>query len=52
MPLRAIRSRAFSSIDPEKSMPVTEHVRGYNAALMPVPTPTSSTRSLGPIFIR
>ena len=48
MPLRAMRSRAFSSIEPDRSMPVTEQSRGYRPALMPVPTPTSSTRSPGP----
>src|SRR6185436_16180948 len=44
-PLRSTRSRAFSSIGLDRSMPVTEQSDGYNAALMPVPTPTSSTRS-------
>ena len=51
-PLRAMRSRAFSSIELDRSMPVTEQSRGYSAALMPVPTPTSSTRSPGLIAIR
>ena len=45
--MRATRSRAFSSIGLDRSMPVTEQSRGYSAALMPVPTPTSSTRSPG-----
>ena len=45
--MRATRSRAFSSIEPDKSMPVTVQSRGYSAALMPVPMPTSSTRSPG-----
>ena len=51
-PLRATRSRAFSSIELDRSMPVTEQSRGYSAALMPVPTPTSSTRSPGLMPIR
>ena len=36
-PLRAMRSRAFSSIGADRSMPVTEQSRGYSDALMPVP---------------
>src|SRR6185295_15729223 len=52
MSLRATRSRAFSSMDPDRSIPVTMQSRGYSPALIPVPTPTSSTRSPGRIPIR
>ena len=49
---RQTRSWAFSSIELDRSMPTTEQSTGYRLALMPVPTPTSSTRSPGRIFIR
>ena len=52
MSLRAARSRAISSIDPLKSMPMTEQFFGYSDRLMPVPTPTSSTRSPGWMSMR
>ena len=47
VPLLATRSRAFSSIPAEKSMPVISVLLGYIEQLMPVPTPTSRIVSPG-----